>query len=225
MKKEHVTLACISPYMGLEGIGAYMERTYGTYFLRSKMKDEKYTTLVIEDAVDYEKITPDLITPPKYVPTPIDARDIAADFIQNANLESEGGFICAGDAPTEDELGKAEMRRHAWLVKSVGFGDAVFGRLGNRGIEQIPDYCKRAVAELGEIRDWVFQPSVAKVECQGCGNNVKLLKDGSTPAICSGCGALLDKEKAIALGLYRLETKQEVSEEETLKIRVKGPKA
>lgn len=205
MQKDRVTIACISPYVGLNGMGAYMDRTYGVYFLRSCAKGEPSTTLVIEDATDYKKIVIDLVTPPEYVPITIYAKEIAEDFCQYINIAGEHLFVCKGDVPTKQELEQAQISRHAWLVKAIGFGDSVFGRLGNRGIEQIPDYCKRAVVELGETRDWVFQPSVAKTECEGCGNSVSLLKDGSKPAVCRGCGAIMDVEKYARLFPSKVE--------------------
>ena len=57
----------------------------------------------------------------------------------------------------------------------INEGDIAFSKYGTRGIPEIPDYCKRAVIELDEQREWVFSGAVSRTECEGCGNTDRSL--------------------------------------------------
>ena len=56
-------------------------------------------------------------------------------------------------------------------------------------------YQRRAAARLGLEKEWHYQARETE-ECPGCGDRVK-----QGVAVCKSCGAILDREKAAALGL------------------------
>ena len=204
--KEYVTLFSVSPTPHA------IARSYGNYLLPGVEPKQEFVTLRIEDATDHERV-PQEDDPlhPRMVPVVVRALSIASDILQNERhfispekqeTANEGIFMCAGDVPNKKELEMAHKARLNYLVECVRVGDTYFSRHGQAGVAQIPDFCKRAVEELGERREWVFVPAAAKSQCAGCGAWVEHLRDGSLPAICAKCGAPLDKEKAIALGLW-----------------------
>lgn len=198
--RQSITIASISP------MRHDINRSYGTFLLRGCSPGEEYTTLNITDQVDYKKLVLDDLKT-ELLPVTIPAQQVVDDLIRAERVcfepgneaEHEGIFQCAGDQPTKAELSAARAARRAFLVRSVQHGDGVFSRLGPRAVEQIPDFCKRAVTELGERREWVFQEPPAKVQCPGCGERLLLLDDGSKPALCGKCGAILDREKYVLL--------------------------
>ena len=59
----------------------------------------------------------------------------------------------------------------------------------------INDLQRRAAANLGLDKEWYYQ-SRETAECPGCGERVK-----PGVAVCKSCGAILNREKALALGL------------------------
>ena len=63
----------------------------------------------------------------------------------------------------------------------------------------INDVERRAAKHLGLEKEWFYQPRET-VECPGCGEKIK-----PGVAVCKTCGAILDREKAAALGLVRHE--------------------
>lgn len=219
---NRITIASISP------MSHQINRTYGTFPLRGIVPGtqffhataereqfsrecaigQEFVVLEIADQTDHKRIVAEDLKI-ELIPVSIPAQVVADDFLRTERVcfepgnegEHEGIFQCAGDTPGEGELIAARSARRAFLVKAVQHGDGIFGRVGARGIEQIPDFCKRAVEELGEQRDWVFQGAAPKVQCEGCGDRVRLLDNGTPPAACPKCGAIMDREKAVKLGL------------------------
>jgi hypothetical protein len=61
----------------------------------------------------------------------------------------------------------------------------------------LDDVQRRAAHELGLEREWTYQLHETS-DCPGCGERVK-----PGVAVCKSCGAILDREKAKALGLWR----------------------
>lgn len=181
-----VTIACISPYLGDDGLGIYMVRTYARYALWAKKSTEKYSKVVIQDTKDWETIHVTLIDK-KVVAHDIFAMDIANDFMQYANLKNEGGMIIQGDDPTDVELAMMEENRMKWLDSSIALGDQIFQRLGGPGVSHIPDYAKRACVERGVYPEWSYRSMVARAQCANCGSDVKVLRNGAMPKICANC--------------------------------------
>lgn len=115
------------------------------------------------------------------------------------------GCMCMGItvSPTDAELSNAKAVRLSWLDRYIQQGDEEYAK--NKRIDQVPDYCKRAATERKVSREWVFTPPVenAEFECVGCGSSIRYLKDGSKPAVCIRCNAVLNREAAVALNILK----------------------
>jgi hypothetical protein len=130
----------------------------------------------------------------------ISARDIAADLCREINGDAGeesflGAFVCAGDAPTAQEIADARLRLEAFYRRKVAEADREWAR--SHSYLFLDDVQRRAAHELGLEREWNYQLHETS-DCPGCGER---LKPGV--AVCKSCGAILDREKAKALGLWR----------------------
>ncbi len=187
-------------------------RSHGNYCIPGIEAGQEYATLTVEDATDYRVLYVDNVfggpQKPEYIPVPISAELVAMDLVTNERHklsdredEHEGIIVLQGETPSATELAAAKKARANYLVACVRMGDEMFSRYGQGGVGQIPDFCKRACEELSERRDWVFVQAIHRIQCEGCGKFTEPLLDGSRPAICGGCGAIMDYEKAVRLGL------------------------
>jgi hypothetical protein len=130
----------------------------------------------------------------------ISARDIASDLCREINGDAGedsflGAFVCAGDAPTPEELADARRRLDAFYRRKVTEADREWARSHSHLF--LDDLQRRAANELGLEREWNYQLHETS-DCPGCGERVK-----PGVAVCKSCGAVLDREKAQALGLWR----------------------
>jgi hypothetical protein len=130
----------------------------------------------------------------------IAARDIAADLCREINGDAGedsflGAFVCAGDAPTPAEISDARRRLDAFYRRKVAEADREWARSHSHLF--LDDLQRRAARELGLEREWNYQLHETS-DCPGCGERVK-----PGVAVCKSCGAILDREKARALGLWR----------------------
>lgn len=171
-----------------------------------------FSSLWIEDAVDTKMVYSGLQKADREaIPIDIPAQLIAHDLMQNEGikgLEREGVWICTEGHPTDLQVHTARQRREAELLSRVNDGDKLYARLGQRGLDQIPDYCKRAVVELGETREWVLGKAKAKIQCEGCGTRVEPLGDGSAPAYCPNCHTVINEARATELEAKANRVKQ-----------------
>jgi len=101
-----------------------------------------------------------------------------------------GVFIAAGKVPTQAELDEA----HKKLEQTQKFWLAQGDQLAAQG-KQVESNHVEAAVWLNQPRNWA-NPIRAMLECPGCGNPVK-----PNIAKCGSCGAILDKIKAMELGL------------------------
>jgi hypothetical protein len=132
------------------------------------------------------------------IPLAITAREIAEDLCREINSDAGensflGVFVCAGNAPTEDELRGARARLEDFYRAMVASADREWER--SHSFLFIHDLQRRAAGHLGLNKEWYYQVRET-AECPGCGERVK-----PTVAVCKSCGAVLDREKALALGL------------------------
>jgi len=132
------------------------------------------------------------------LPLPIAARDIAEDLCREINSDAGersylGVFVCAGDIPTDDELRVAREKLEDFYRALVAAADREWER--SHSYLFIHDLQRRAAANLGLDKEWHYQVRNT-AECPGCGER---LKPGV--AVCRVCGAILDRERASALGL------------------------
>lgn len=161
-----------------------------------------YTSVWIEDMYDVEVVhiggawtsQNDI----KKIPILITAKEIVADFFRAEQMQQKGCFVPVGE-PTEQEIETAREARHAWLLSLVDEGQTLFSRKGQAGIQDIPDYYKRAAKELGmtgKELGWIVTGAVRMDECPACAESIK-----PGVAICKSCGAILDEAKAKKYGL------------------------
>ena len=158
---------------------------------------KEYTSATVEDQEDMKVIYHGLQEQDiEKIPFSVPSEVIVRDIFQSEDYEKKGLFVPRGPSPTDEELSTARARRTAWLVSAAEQGDRLFSQFGNSGIQHIPDFCKRAVRELRETRDWVFAPHAGKTECPVCGAQLNNLSSGKAPAICRECHSILDPERA-----------------------------
>jgi hypothetical protein len=134
------------------------------------------------------------------LPLAIPAREIAEDICREINSDAGdnsfmGVFVCAGDAPTENELKNAEEKLNEFYRSLVASADREWER--SHSFLFIHDLQRRAAAKLGVEKEWYYQVRETE-ECPGCGDRVK-----PGVAVCKSCHAVLNREKALALGLIQ----------------------
>jgi len=124
------------------------------------------------------------------------AKSILAEHNPDADLRRHGVFLCAAEAPLDQELSDAEARRAAFFREQVEQADALYARAPNRP-ELISDVQRRAARHLGLDRPWLVKIAPMQ-ECPVCGDAVKM-----GVALCRHCGAVLDEGKAARFGVLR----------------------
>ena len=168
-------------------------RTYGTFRIEGRSEAEEYSLTRITSrttVMDYgDKRT---------LPLVISAREIAEDLCREINSDAGersflGVFVCAEEIPTEDELRGAHEKLEDFYRSLVAAADREWER--SHSFLFIHDLQRRAAANLGLQKEWFYQVRET-AECPGCGER---LKPGV--AVCKSCHAILDREKALALGL------------------------
>jgi hypothetical protein len=170
-------------------------RTYGTFQVSGRAAGEEYalTRVTPRTAVmDYGD--------KRILPLAITAREIAEDLCREINSDAGeqsflGVFVCAGNVPNEDELRNAHARLADFYRALVAAADREWER--SHSFLFIHDLQRRAAGCLGLDKEWYYQARET-AECPGCGERVK-----PGVAVCKSCGAILDREKALALGLLQ----------------------
>ncbi len=135
------------------------------------------------------------------LPLAITAREIADDICREINSDAGehsfmGVFVCAGDAPTEAELKKRARRSWTNFIARWWLRRIASGRRSHSFLF-IHDLQRRAAAKLGMEKEWHYQVRETE-ECPGCGDRVK-----PGVAVCKSCHAILNRDKALALGLVQ----------------------
>jgi hypothetical protein len=170
-------------------------RMYGTFQIAACAEGEAFalTRITSRTAVmDYgDKRT---------LPLAITAREIAEDICREINSDAGersflGVFVCAGEAPTEAELQSAHEKLDDFYRALVAAADREWER--SHSFLFIHDLQRRAAKRLGLEKEWHYQARETE-ECPGCGERVK-----PGVAVCKSCHAILNREKALALGLMQ----------------------
>jgi hypothetical protein len=168
-------------------------RMYGSFQIAGRGEGQAFTLTRITPrtaVMDYgDKRT---------LPLAIPAREIAEDICREINSDAGeksflGVFVCAGEAPTGEELRAAQEKLDEFYRALVAAADREWER--SHSFLFIHDLQRRAASRLGLEKDWHYQARETQ-ECPGCGERVK-----PGVAVCKSCGAILDREKALALGL------------------------
>jgi len=171
------------------------QRTYGTFQISGCAAGEEYATTRVTPrtaVMDYGD--------KRILPLAISAREIAEDVCREINSDAGensflGVFVCAGNAPTEDELHGARARLDEFYRAMVAAADREWER--SHSFLFIHDLQRRAAGHLGLNKEWYYQVRET-AECPGCGERVK-----PGVAVCKSCGAILNREKALELGLLQ----------------------
>jgi hypothetical protein len=134
------------------------------------------------------------------LPLAITAREIAEDICREINSDAGersflGAFVCAGDSPTDAELRDARDKLDDFYRALVAAADREWER--SHSFLFIHDLQRRAAKSLGVEKEWHYQARESE-ECPGCGERVK-----PGVAVCKSCHAILNREKALALGLMQ----------------------
>ena len=170
-------------------------RMYGSFQIAGRSDSEAYalTRITPRTAVmDYgDKRT---------LPLAISAREIGEDICREINSDAGersflGVFLCAGDSPTDEELKTAHAKLEEFYRALVAAADREWER--SHSFLFIHDLQRRAAAQLGVEKEWHYQSRETE-ECPGCGDRVK-----PGVAVCKSCHAVLNREKALALGLIQ----------------------
>ncbi len=189
MNNEHAVIANITDQSYLA------HRTYGTFHIKGRSEAEAHALLRVTPrtaVMDYgDKRT---------LPLQITAREIADDICREINSDAGersflGVFVCAGDAPTEEELRGARENLDTFYRALVAAADREWER--SHSYLFIHDLQRRAAENLGLEKEWFYRARET-AECPGCGERVK-----PNVAVCKTCHAVLDREKALALGLIQ----------------------
>jgi len=171
-------------------------RTYGTFQISGRMAgmEVALTRVTPRTAVmDYGD--------KRILPLAITASEIAEDLCREINSDAGensflGVFVCAGNTPTEDELRGARTRLEEFYRALVATADREWER--SHSFLFIHDLQRRAAGHLGLNKEWYYQARET-AECPGCGERVK-----PNVAVCKTCGAILDRDKALTLGLLKV---------------------
>ncbi len=135
-----------------------------------------------------------------------DAKQIAEDICKEINSNGPGDasffgvFVCAAASPTEEELESGKKRLESYFMQTIAAADAQWS--ANPRHDLISGIAKRGARYLKldpEDHEWMTS-YIQTVECPACGSRVR-----PGVAICKGCGAILDREKAEKFGLLPAE--------------------
>lgn len=185
-------------------------RTHGAYFIYHPKEGESHRTSHITwkrdyaDVGDYDPQYTRRSGIEKRKEFTFDARQIADDICKqiNANGPGEdsffGVFVCAGSEPTEQELENGRNRLRAYFMQCVAAADSQWS--ANPRHDLVSGVAKRGGRYLKlnpEDHGWMSNFQVM-ADCPACGTRIK-----PGVAICKGCGAILDEEKAAKFGLIQ----------------------
>jgi hypothetical protein len=164
----------------------HLARTHGMYLIPGCPKGERCATVRIQGRIDRADIGDK-----RYSEFYFSAKHIAEDLV--ADIADHGVFVAAGDEPTDEEISAARERLTEFYRRQVAAADADWSRHHNHNL--LSDVQRRAARYLGVDREWLFEPEKL-VDCPACGERIK-----PGVAVCRGCGAVLDAEKARQFGL------------------------
>jgi hypothetical protein len=170
-------------------------RTYGTFLIPGREAEQACGVLRITArtaVMDYGD--------KRILPLAIPALEIAEDLCREINSDAGeqsflGVFVAKGETPSQEELQNAQARLEEFYRLQVAAADREWER--SHSFLFINDLQRRAAAHLGLEKEWYYQVRETS-ECPGCGERVK-----PNVAVCKSCGAILDRDKALALGLIQ----------------------
>ena len=185
--------SAVAVIANITGEAFLAQRMYGTFPIAARGEGAAFSVTRITPrtaVMDYGD--------KRSLPLAISAREIAEDICREINSDAGensflGVFVCAGETPTAEELRSAQQRLEEFYRGLVAAADREWER--SHSFLFIHDLQRRAAAQLGLEKEWHYQARETQ-ECPGCGERVK-----PGVAVCKSCGAILDRDKAVALGL------------------------
>jgi hypothetical protein len=173
-----------------------LHRSYGTYRVRGCVPGEPYALIPVNGTHAVMDLGDK-----RTIDVPISAREVAQDLCREINADGGedsffGAFAAQGEKPSEDELAEARRRLSVFYRTMVASADREWER--SHSYLFIHDVQRRAARYLGLEKDWFYQARETS-DCPGCGEKVR-----AGVAVCKTCGAILDRDKAAALGLTPL---------------------
>jgi hypothetical protein len=174
-----------------------LQRSYGVFAVSAREPGESYSLT----RVTARKALMDL-GDKRTLDVPISAREVAEDLCHEINDDGGddsffGVFMTKGSKPTAAELSEAQERLTAFYQRLVAVADREWER--SHSYLFINDVQRRAARHLGLDKEWHYQPRET-LECEGCGEKVK-----PHVAVCRSCGNVINREKAVKLGLASAE--------------------
>jgi hypothetical protein len=170
-----------------------IHRSYGTYQVRGRAPEEPYTLIPVGGT----RAVMDL-GDKRTLDVPITAREVAQDLCREINADGGedsffGVFVAQGEKPGDDEMTEARQCLEVFYRSMVASADREWER--SHSYLFINDVQRRAARHLGLEKEWFYQARDT-FDCPGCGEKVR-----AGVAVCKTCRAILDRDKAVALGL------------------------
>jgi hypothetical protein len=147
---------------------------------------------------------------------PVDPMDMIGDIVRECTtLHGKMGVWGSEDpVPTEESILKAEAEQRVFYGACIKDADGLWARFQDPA--KIPFHALVGARELNVVRDWA-KDIASLTPCLGCRELVS-----PDAAKCGKCGAILDWDKAQALGLV---TEEEVRFATKRKLIKSDPKA
>lgn len=168
-------------------------KTFGfgpTIHVLGKPEGKKYSTTVINESVCFKDFGENQKETFRVAP-----EDMLKDIL--ADCDGQGVWGSEDEVPTPEDVASAEKRQREFYLKSIAEADSIWARSGDPA--RIPFHARIGARELNIEREWAKDTSSME-PCKGC---KKLVSTGAVK--CGHCGAILDWEGAIGLGLVTEE--------------------
>lgn len=217
-QKIAVLLEQIQAFVGTEAQKAYVinisdqqyfvSRSFRDYWVMPAPKRGEFSVTEVDSVTDrmdyglgYETIQmpggpPRMVT--KTIPVPFSAQRIAEDIARQINGDlGQGAFVGAFASltrnPSPERLAEMEEKYVRYQQELVFRADQKWTLKPDHRF--ISDAEKRAAIYLGLDKDWCYAPQML-TDCPACAKkiNPKAIK-------CGHCGAILDVERAIQMGI------------------------
>lgn len=185
--KKTAYIFSVCPYEAVSKVMPYGPRIA----VAPKPRDGRYSVTEVSDDECFKDFGENQIERYK-----IDAIDIANDIV-NQDCQNQGVWASEAPTPAEEDILAAEEKQKTFFEKAVYEADGIWARTGDP--TKIPFHARVGATALNIRREWAKDTSAMK-PCDGCRELIS--KDA---AKCGRCGAVLDWDRAIALGMVTPE--------------------
>lgn len=196
----------VGPYTWIQRMGSMGTWTIQPAKWEGNTFIEISPALVVPGLV-FETVTVDI---DRQEQRPWDGREFVNDIIGVGKFKSTqqdltrwGVFVTNGKEPSKKEIETAQSKLMERWAELVTEADG-FQAQGPNALQNITAEHRRAAAAMNVERDWSKQPK-PMIDCPGCGE--KIMPGIAVHGGRYGCGAILDRKKAEALGLADKEAK------------------